>query len=263
MSGSSTLLLTRQQEGETRQGPRPLSTQRLRVLVVGQELRVEGLSLLLAMQQDMDVLSPLSDLEQTVEVVARMIAAGQGISVVVMDWDGPFDQSYSILVALCALSQRCLVVASRLSAGELEQLRRAGALGCCCAGVSRQQLAQAIRKVAAGRPAFLFPERSVDLVPTLSAHRRLVFHPERLEARGADIGWQLNETDIQIIYHTFMNAREKTPGIAEKVKRAQGTIRTNLSGHIFLFLGLLADCKVSSRIEAFQVLLEYGIFEYQ
>ncbi len=235
----------------------------LQIQLIGQELRVEGLQMLLSAQKDMELLAPVSDLDQAVEVVARLCAVNQPISVVVMDWDGPFEKNYSVLKVLSSMGLRCLVVSSLIYPSELEEIKAAGACGYCFAAASGQQFVQAIRKVAKGNKVFLFPEHGTELLPNLKVHRKLVFNRERLEARAAEIGWQLTKTDVAIIYYIFMFANEKTEVIAEKVTRKYGTVRTDLSVHVYFYLHMLADREFSSRITAFQVLLEFGIFEYK
>jgi len=239
------------------------STELLRLLLIGQELRVEGLKMLLATQEDMELMSPIADLDQVTDVLLRLHGAEQRIHVVVMDWDGAFEKNYTVLKFLSSLGLRCLVISSLIYPSELAQIKEAGAWGFCFTATSRQQLAQIIRKVAAGKKCFRFPEHSAELLPNLKVKRRLVFYRERLQARAADIGWDLTETDISIIYHIFTSADEKTPAIALKIDRKPGTVRTDLSARIFFYLHLMSDRQVSSRLTAFQVLLEFGIIEYK
>jgi DNA-binding NarL/FixJ family response regulator len=239
------------------------STELLRLLLIGQELRVEGLKLLLGTQEDMELLTPIADLDQVTEVLLRLHGAEQRIHVVVMDWDGPFEKNYTVLKFLSSLGLRCLVISSLIFPSELDQIKEAGAWGYCFTATSRQQLAQIIRKVAGGKKYFRFPEQTAELLPNLKVKRRLVFYKERLQARAADIGWELTDTDTAIIYHIFTSAHEKTPEIARKIDRKPGTVRTDLSARIFFYLHLMSDRQISSRLTAFQVLLEFGIIEYK
>lgn len=219
--------------------------------------------MLLATQEDMELLSPIADLDQVTEVLLRLNGADQRIHVVVMDWDGPFEKNYTILKFLSSLGLRCLVISSLIYPSELEEIKEAGAWGYCFTASSRQQLAQIIRKVAGGRKSFRFPEQTSELLPNLKVKRRLVFYKERLQARAADIGWELTQQDMDIIYHIYTMASEKTPAIARKVVCQPGTLRTILSTRIFFYLQLMTDRPVSSRLTAFQVLLEFGVIEYK
>ena len=241
----------------------PHATELLRILLIGQELRVEALKMLLATQEDIELLSPIADLDQVTEVLTRLHGAEQRIHLVVMDWDGPFEKNYSILKFLSSLGLRCLVISSLIYPSELDQIKQAGAWGYCFTATSRQQFVAILRKVAAGRKYFRFPEQTADLLPNLKVKRKLVFYQERLQARAEEIGWELTQTDVDIIYHIFTSAHEKTPEIAAKIDRKAGTVRTDLSSRIFFYLHLMSDRAVSNRLTAFQVLLEFGIIEYK
>jgi DNA-binding NarL/FixJ family response regulator len=238
-------------------------TELLRLLLIGQELRVEGLQMLLATQADMELLSPISDLDQVTEVLLRLRGTSQRVHEVVMDWDGPFEKNYAILKFLASLGLRCLVISSLIYPSELEQIEQAGAWGFCFTATSRQQLAQIIRKIASGKKCFRFPEQTAELLPNLKLKRRMVFYKERLQARAEEIGWELNEKDIDIIYNIYTMSGEKTPAIAQQVHLEPGTLRTQLSTRIFFYLQLLSERQVSDRLTAFQVLLEYGVIDYK
>lgn len=259
LSTGSSAQASAQSAGNTSSTP----TELLRLLLIGQELRVEALKMLLSTQEDMELLSPIADLDQVTEVLLRLHGADQRIHLVLMDWDGPFEKNYTVLKFLSSLGLRCLVVSSLIYPSELEQIKEAGAWGYCFTATSKEQLAQIIRRVAGGRKSFRFPEQTAELLPNLKVKRRLVFYKERLQARAADIGWELTQTDLDIIYHIFTMANEKTPAIAEKIDRKPGTVRTDLSTRIFFYLHLMSDRQVSSRLTAFQVLLEFGVIEYK
>jgi DNA-binding NarL/FixJ family response regulator len=231
----------------------------LRILLVGQELRAEALRALLTWQEDMQVLSPISDNEHVGDIVWRISGSEQLIDVVVMDWDGAYDANYQLLQALSAEGQRVLVISSLLYPSSMFKIEEAGALGYCHTGVSPIQLANAIRKVALAKRCFYLPDPAS--LPDLKVKRHPAFCQERLEVRAAEIGWVLTETDIKIMSHFDS---DKTDEIAEQVQRRPGTVRTDLSARIFLFLQLLSGRqRIPNKKVAYQVMLEYGIFEYR
>jgi hypothetical protein len=103
------------------------------------------------------------------------------------------------------------------------------------------------------------PQDSPHSLPDLKVKRQPAFCQERLEARTKEIGWVLTETDINIMSRF---ERDTTDEIAERVNRRSGTVRTDLSARIFLFLQLLSGRKkIPNKKVAFQIMLEYGIFE--
>lgn len=231
----------------------------LRILLIGQELRVEALRALLTWQEDMQVLSPISDYEHVSDIVWRISGTEQHIDVVVMDWDGSYDANHQLLQALSAAGQRVLVISSLLYPSSMYKIEEAGAMGYCHTGASPIQLASAIRKVALATRCFYLPDPTS--LPDLKVRRHAAFSRERLEARAREISWVLTETDIKIMSHFDS---EKTDQIAEQVQRRPGTVRTDLSARIFLFLQLLSGRpKIPNKKVAFQVMLEYGIFEYR
>lgn len=233
----------------------------LRILLIGKELRVEALRSLLSLQEDMKILSPISDLNHVMDVVSRMNGTDQSIDVVIMDWEGLYEMHSHLLQILSAKHHKCLVIGSLISPSELKQIEETGALGYCFTGASPIQLASVIRTVAGGRRHFLFPEASMIPLNDLKVKRCPVFYRERLEARAAEIGWELRHTDVSIIAHFDS---DNIDIIAQKVDRRPGTVRTDLSARIFLFLQLLSGRKkIPSQKVGFQVLLEFGIFEYK
>jgi DNA-binding NarL/FixJ family response regulator len=232
----------------------------LRVLLIGKELRIEALRSLLSFQEDMRVLSPISDLDHVMDAVFRMNIE-QSIDVIVIDWDGLYQMNTHLLQILSAKHQKCLVIGTLISPGEVKQLEEFGAQGYCFTGASPVQLASCIRTVAGGRRVFLIPAPAMVPPHDLKVKRSPVFYRERLEARAAEIGWELRELDISIIAHFDSDS---IVSIAEKIDRRPGTVRTDLSNRIFLFLQLLSGRKrIPSQKIGFQVLLEFGIFEYR
>jgi DNA-binding NarL/FixJ family response regulator len=237
----------------------PAQTDLLRILLIGKELRVEALRALLSWQEDMQTLSPLSDFDNVSDAVWRISGSEQHIDVIVLDWEGPFEENYHLLQLLCAEGQQVLVISSDLYPSELYKIEEAGALGYCHTGASPIQLANAVRKVALAKRCF-YPSASASL-PNLKVKRQAAFCQDRLEARAQEIGWALTETDTGIMSHFD---RDNTNEIAEKVRRRPGTVRTDLSARIFLFLQLLSGRKkIPNKKVAYQVMLEYGIFEYR
>jgi DNA-binding NarL/FixJ family response regulator len=231
----------------------------LRILLIGPELRVEALRALLTWQEDMQVLSPISDYEHVNDIVWRISGREPLIDAVVMDWDGSYDANRQLLQALSAEGQRVLVISSRLYPSSMRKIEEAGAMGFCHTGASPIQLSNAIRKVALATRCFYLPDSAS--LPDLKVRRHPAFCQERLEARAQEIGWVLTETDIKIMSHFD---RDKTDEIAEQVQRRPGTVRTDLSARIFLFLQLLSGRqRIPNKKVAYQVMLEFGIFEYR
>lgn len=231
----------------------------LRILLIGKELRVEALRALLSWQEDMQILSPISDVEHVSDIVWRISRNEQPIDVFVLDWEGSFEANYHLLQTLSTEGRQVLVISSLLYPSEMYKIKDAGAMGYCHTGASPIQLANTIRTVALAKRCWLLPETAS--LPDLKVKRRATFCRERLEVRALEIGWVLTETDINIMSHFD---RDTTDEIAEKVNRRSGTVRTDLSARIFLFLQLLSGRqKIPNKKVAFQVMLEYGIFEYR
>ncbi len=233
----------------------------LRILLIGQELRVEALRALLTRQEDMQVLSPISNYEHVGDIVWRISRNEQLIDVLVMDWDGSYDYdaNYQVLRALSAEGLQVLVISSLLYPSLMYKLEEAGAMGYCHTGASPIQLANAIRKVALATRWFCLPDSAS--LSDIKVRRHPAFCQERLEARAREIGWVLTQTDIKIMSHFDS---DKTDALAEQVQRAPGTVRTDLSARIFLFLQLLSGReKIPNKKVAYQVMLEYGIVEYR
>lgn len=235
----------------------------LRILLVGQELRVEALRALLSLQEDMKILGPILEIDHAAEVIVRMNGADQPIDVVVIDWDGDMysEMYHHILQVLASRSIRCLIISSQTYPGEIKHIEEAGAAGYCVTSASPVQLAAAIRRVAGGKKVFHFPTGEGAGQPILKVRRHLVFYRERLEERAREIGWDLNQTDINIISHFDSDTNTQ---IAGEVNRRPTTIRTKLSERVFLFLQLLSGrSRIPNKKAGFQVLLEFGIFEYK
>jgi DNA-binding NarL/FixJ family response regulator len=241
--------------------PQSKTTELLRILLIGQELRAEALRALLCSQDDMKILSPISDFEQVNDIMWRINGSDQPIDVVTMDWDGSLEANFGLLQALSNEGHRVLVISSLPYPGAMHRIEEAGAQGYCHTSASAIQLANAIRKVAAGKQNFILPEVAMTHLSNPRVKRQAVFCQERLEARAAEIGWVLTTTDINIISHFDS---DNTDEIAERVNRRPGTVRTDLSARIFLFLQLLSGRqKIPNKKVGYQVLLEFGIFEYR
>lgn len=233
----------------------------LRILLIGAELRVEALRALLSTQEDMKILSPISDLAHVIDATSRMRGGEQSIDAVVIDWDESTEANYHVLKYLSSRNQHCLVISPFRFPGELRQIEEAGAMGYCFTEASTIQLANAIRNVARGIKHFYVPEGAIAHHPNLKVKRRPVFYRERLQARAEEIGWTLTETDVHIMAHFDSTSTDE---IAMQINRRPGTVRTELSARIFLFLQLLSGRRrIPNKKIGFQVLLEFGIFEYK
>jgi DNA-binding NarL/FixJ family response regulator len=240
--------------------PPPRQSRRLRILLIGPELRVEELRVLLSEQADMQILPPITDLDQALDVLSRMSGNGPSrIDVVIMEWELCEERHYHLLRVLCK-HLRCLVIAPAMAPGEMKRLEEVGAGGYCSTTASSQQLVKAIRKVAKGEKYF-HPTPPAELRPHLTVKRHPVFFQERLKERAQSIGWPLSELELLILAH-FDGANNDE--IASRIHRPVGTVRSATSRVFFLLEQLSEERKkVPNRLVAFQVLLELGIIEYK
>ncbi len=229
----------------------------LRILAIGPELRVEELRALLSEQEDMQLLPPIADPIQALDVLSRTNRVSR-IDVVIVEWEFCEEQPYHLLQVL-SRHLRCLVIAPPMYPGETRRLEEAGAYGYCPTTASSQQLAKAIRKIARGEKYFL-PTPSTELRPQLFAKRQPVFFRERLEEQAASIRWPLSEIELLILSH-FDGANNDD--IARRIHRPAGTVRSTTSRIFFLLQQLSERQEIPNRLVAFQVLLELGIIEYR
>jgi len=229
----------------------------LRILPIGPELRVEELRALLSEQEDMQLLSPIADPDQALDVLSRTNRASR-IDVVIVEGEFCEEQHYHLLQVLSG-RLRCLVIAPAMYPGETKRLEEAGAYGYCPTAASSQQLVKTIRKIARGEKYFhRIP--STELRPRLSAKRQPVFFQERLEEQAARISWPLSEIELLILSH-FDGANNDE--IARRIHRPVGTVRSTTSRIFFLLQQLSERQEIPNRLVAFQVLLELGIIEYR
>ena len=229
----------------------------LRILPIGPELRVEELRALLAEQEDMQLLPPIADPDQALDVLSRTNRVSR-IDVVIVEGEFCEEQHYHILWALSS-RLRCLVIAPPMYPSETKRLEEAGAYGYCPTAASLQQLIKTIRKIAQGEKYF-YATPSTELRPPLSAKRQPMFFQERLEEQAARISWPLSEIEVLILSH-FDGANNHE--IARRIHRPVGTVRSATSRIYFLLQQLSERQEIPNRLVAFQVLLELGIIEYR
>lgn len=239
---------------------------KLRVIISGPELIAYSLNGELTCQQDIEVESPLPDVRQVVDVVLHMRELQRPVDVVVLYWNSNATYQDLCLQTISELEQHqqaCLVLLDPIFPDEVGSIKRAGARGYFFTTESLLNFTTAIRHIASGKDKTYFPplpqRPTVDSEPAvLSAQRRLIFRRTRLDACARAINWELTEKDIYLIRHFGYGTEE----LAAKMNRQAERVRHDLSQRVYQFLGLLARKTVNSRFLAFQVLLEYGIFEY-
>ena len=245
------------------QSSRPTSKRRrpqpglLRILPIGPELRVEELRALLSEQEDMQLLPPIADPDQALEVLSRMNRVSR-IDVVILEGEFCEELHYPLLQVL-SRQLRCLIIAPPMYPSEIKRLEEAGASGYCPTAASSQQLVKTIRKIARGEKYF-HPTPSTELRPHPLGKRQPVFFPERLEEQAARISWPLSEIELSILSH-FDGANNNE--IAQRIHRPVGTVRSATSRIFFLLQQLSERQEIPNRLVAFQVLLELGILEYR
>jgi DNA-binding NarL/FixJ family response regulator len=238
-------------------------TDRLRLLLLGQELRIEALKALLTTQRDLHVLGlvPLTEPEQVGEIVDRIACTASPLDVIVLDGEGACEPDTPLLRLLSERGQRCLVLASWQEEAAVQRVQEAGAWGYCWTGASPLQVIQAIRRIAVGHPCFLAPPITTSPACSPPVQRRPVLCRERVQARAAEIGWQLNEVDLGLMTH--LASSQTTQDLARQLGRRPGTVRTDLSSRLYLFLTLLSGRqKIPNRLTALHLLLELGLVEY-
>ena len=239
--------------------PRRRRTSRglLRILAIGPELRVEELRALLSEQTDMELLPPIADPDQALDVLSRTNGVSR-IDVAIVEGESFEEQHYRRLQVL-SRHLRCLIIASPMYPSEIKRLEEAGAYGYCPTSASSQQLVKTIRTIARGEKYF-HPTPLSELRPRLMTKRKLVFYQERLEEQTARIGWPLTEIE-RLILSNFDGANNDE--IARRIHRPVGTVRSTTSRIFFLLQQLSERQEIPNRLIAFQILLELGIIEYQ
>jgi len=247
--------------------PRPLSlSNKVRVLISGPELIAVSLKLLLVGEPDMEVRTPVPDIREVLDVTARTQGLQRPIDVIVLDWDGSALSQDLRLRALSELSrqqQACLVLVGTNTAGDVAQIKQAGARGYFFTTASVPSFVSAIRLLAKGKEETYFPplpepSSSSAGAAALRVSHRLVFYRERLDACASSIQWKLTEKEIALI----RQLGGQTAELSEEMIYPPSQVRYALSQRIYPFLSLLAGKTINKRFLAFQVLLEYGILEY-
>ena len=242
------------------------SSDKVRVLIAGPELIAASLNLLLSGEQDMEVRTPVPDVREALDVTARMRGLQRPIDVVVLDWDGstlPQDLRLRTLSELSRQRQACLVLVSPNTAGNVAQIKQAGARGYFFTTASVPSFVSAIRLLAKGKQEIYFPPLPEPSpanagAADLRVSHRLIFYRERLDACASSIHWKLTEKEVTLI----RQFGDQTTELAEEMKHSSSGDRYTLSQRIYPFLSSLAGRKINNRFLAFQVLLEYGILEY-
>lgn len=231
---------------------------RLRVLVLGQELRVEQLELILADERDLRISSlvDLTSVDSTFALVQRQHKT-QRIDVVLIDWDGDSADNMQLLKTLSSAGLRCLVLTWQVMPSDISAYRQAGAWGCVSTRASSRHLLIALRHVAQSKMSF---PPAVVLAADQRAPRQLMFYPEVLQDVAQTLGYQLSSTELRIF--------ERLPEadaveIARSLDLEPGTIRTELSTNIFRILREYTGKKIKNQKQAFQEALSLRIFSYQ
>lgn len=237
--------------------PPPTQPRLLRILLIGPELRVEELRALLTEQEDMQLLPPITDPDQALDILSRTNRVSR-IDVVIVEWEFCEEQHYHLLQVL-SRGLRCLIIGPPMYPSETKRLEEAGAYGYCPTAASSQQLVKTIRKIARGEKYF-HPTPTTELRPKLFVKRHPVFFQERLEEQAASISWPLSEIEL-LILSQFDGANNDE--IARRIHRPVGTVRSATSRIFFLLQQISERQEIPNRLVAFQVLLELGIIEYQ
>jgi DNA-binding NarL/FixJ family response regulator len=229
----------------------------LRILPIGPELRVEELRALLSEQEDMQLLPPIAEPDQALDVLSRTNGISR-IDMVIVEGEFCEKQHYRLLQVL-SRHLRCLIIAAPMYPSEIKRLEEAGAYGYCPTSASSQQLVKTIRKIARGEKYF-HPTPLSELRPHLPSKRKPVFYQERLEEQAARIGWPLSEIEL-LILSNFDGANNDE--IARRIHRPVGTVRSTTSRIFFLLQQISERQEIPNRLIAFQILLELGIIEYR
>jgi DNA-binding NarL/FixJ family response regulator len=241
------------------------SARKLSLLFAGPELLAEMFNRSLLSQPDLEVLTPLTDIRNLVDILVRRKELGQPVDLVILYWRAMWSQDISMrtLSALNKYRQRCLVLIENPFSEVVEQIRQAGASGYLSAASSFPTLLSVLHMLTADRSATYFPPLAE---PALAESafadeplvRRLHFHRDRLQRFTEAIGWELNKKEIDLIG----SFDQDSSVLAEQMKRSTRAIDHDFSQRIYPFLRSLSGKEVKNRLDAFQVLLEYGILEY-
>lgn len=230
----------------------------VRILLIGPELRVEELQTLLSGQEDMELLPPIADADDAIDVLTRISEASH-IDVAIIEGEFCEEKKYPLLQVL-PRHLRSLIIAPPLYPSEIKRLKAAGAYGYCPTEASSKHLVKAIRKIARGEKYF-HPTSLGETRAHLSKNRQPIFFQERLNELVADIGWKLSDTEILILAH-FDEANNKK--IAQVIKRPVATVRSATT-KLYQLLQQLSERseEIPNRLVAYQVLLELSIIIYR
>jgi DNA-binding NarL/FixJ family response regulator len=233
----------------------------LRVLVVGPELLANALQALLTTIDDIQVLTPISVLDQVLPFIERVSSTEHSLDVVILHWSSDPERDHQLLKALAKARQHCLIVTSFSFPQEMEWIKQAGAWGLFFTHSPVQHLVTAVRTIASGQKSFpeSFQARSTSNLISLTKPRQMAFHEERLEALAHEIMWKLTQTERHIFRHiTDPSIKE----IATNIHLSPITVRRELSERVYEFLELICGRPVSNRLAALHVLQQYGVIEY-
>ncbi len=231
---------------------------RLRVLILGQELRVEQLELILADERDLKLSSlvDLTSVDSTFALIQRQNKM-QRVDVVLIDWDGDSADNMQLMKTLSSAGLRCLALTWQVMPSDIAAYRQAGAWGCVSTRASSRHLLIALRHVAQGKMSF---PPAVVLAIDQRAPRQLMFYPEVLHDVARTVGHQLSPTELRIFAR--LNEADAVE-IARSLDLEPGTIRTELSTNIFRILREYTGKKIKNQKQAFQEALSLRIFAYQ
>lgn len=229
----------------------------VRILLIGPELRVEELQSLLSNQEDMELLPPIADADDALDVLARMPEFSH-VDVAIIEGEFCEEKKYPILKIL-SRHLRYLIIAPPMYPSEMKRLKQTGAYGYCPTEASSRQLVKAIRKIARSEKYF-HPTSLAEARAPLSAKRQPVFLQERLDELTADLGWSLSRTERLILAH-FDEANNDL--IARAIKRPEATVRSATTKIYLLLQQLSGRMEIPNRLVAYQVLLELGIVIYR
>jgi DNA-binding NarL/FixJ family response regulator len=233
----------------------------LRVLVVGPELLANALQALLTTIDDIQVLTPISVLDQVLPFIERVSSTEHSLDVVILHWSSDPERDHQLLKALAKARQHCLIITSFSFPQEMEWIKQAGAWGLFFTHSPVQHLVTAVRTIASGQKSFpeSFQARSTSNLISLTKPRQMAFHEERLEALAHEIMWKLTQTERNIFRHiTDPSIKE----IATNIHLSPVTVRRELSERVYEFLELICGRPVSNRLAALHVLQQYGVIEY-
>ena len=210
---------------------------KIRVLLVDDHVILrEGLSALLALSEDIEVVGQASDGREAIASVHRYAP-----DVVVMDMAMPgMDGAQTTQALLDRLPHvRVLALSSFYDPEQVQRAMQAGAIGYLVKGISADRLAQAIREASAGRPT-LAPEAVQALV--------------RRPAPSPELGNDLTDREREVL--SLVAAGLSNAEIARRLNVGVSTVKYHLRG-IYSKLG------AANRAEAVALALEHRLIPGQ